>query len=303
MEHTEIRRKLSAYLENAVSAGEKEEIKRHLENCGTCRVALANLELAVGRPKSLAAAWPPPWLIEKITAKQRAAAGAESNVWRWHFSLRQRNLPLGAFAVALFCVIGYYLTGNNAPQAPPTVPSEKSPRQSVAPPKSFEQQAPAPEAVFPLQPALPEPPAAAPSRKRIVPPLPSVAPAPSLPGQSLSEPGLQPAGEEAAPERTTESADFGWESAAGEPEAGKAEVILGVADPAAAAGAIEQAVGRLGGTIVGHASGSGNHFIAAQIEALKLPELTGRLGRIGTVRERPQLSAGAAGTVDMIIRW
>lgn len=297
MEHTEIRRKLSAYLENAVNAGEKEEIKRHLESCGSCRVALANLELAVGRPKSLTGAGPPPWLTEKITAKQRTAAEPQTNVWRRLFSALQVKLPLGAIALALLCITGYYLTRIIPPQAPSDAPSKEIPRTPAAAPKPSAQPAPPPEAAFQFPPALPETSASLPPRKRSAPP------APALPGQSLSEPGLQPADEEVAPERTAEPADEGWTTAAGAPEAEKAEVILRVTDPAAASGAIEQAVGRLGGTIVGHASGGGSHFLAAQIGADKLTELTGRLGRIGTVRERPQLTVGAVGTVDLIIRW
>jgi hypothetical protein len=303
MEHTEIRRKLLAYLENAVNASEKEEIKRHLADCGSCRVALANLELAVGRPKSLSGAKPPPWLTEKITAKHLAAAEPQPNVWRRRFSALQVKLPLVAIALALLCVTGYYLTRTTAPQAPSTAPSEEIPRTPATPPKPSPQPAPPPEAVFQFPPAPPETAAALPPRKRSVPPLPALAPAPALPGRALSEPGLQPADDEAAPAQTTEPADDGWAAAAETPEAEKAEVVLRVTDPAAASGAIEQAVGRLGGTIVGHASGGGGHFLAAQIGADKLTELTGRLGRIGTVRERPQLSAGAGGTVDLIIRW
>jgi len=303
MEHTEIRRKLLAYLENAVNAGEKEEIKRHLADCGSCRVALANLELAIGRPKSLPGAGPPPWLTEKITARQLAGAEPQPNAWRRFFSALQAKLPLGAIALALLCVIGYYLTRTIAPQAPSTAPSRETPRTPAAPPKTSDRLALPPEAAFQFPSALPETSATLPPRKRSTPPLPAMAPPPALPGQALSEPGLQPADEEVAPERSAELADQGWAAASGAPEAEKAEVILMVTDPASASGAIEQVVGRLGGTIVGHASGGGSHFLAAQIGADKLTELTGRLGRIGTVRERPQLSAGAAGTVDLIIRW
>ena len=303
MEHTEIRRKLLAYLENAVNPGEKEKIKRHLASCGSCRVALANLEQAVGRPKSLPEDGPPTWLTEKITTKHLAAGASQPNAWRRLFSALQVKLPLGAFALAFLCVIGYYLTRTTAPQTPSTAPSEQIPRPPAAPPKPSPQPAPFPEAAYQFPPALPETSAALPPRKRSAPPLPALPPAPALPGRDLSEPGLQPADEEVAPAQTTEPADEGWAATAEAPEAEKAEVVLRVNDPAAASGAIEQAVGRLGGTIVGHASGGGGHFLAAQIGADKLTELTGRLGRIGTVRERPQLSAGAVGTVDLIIRW
>ena len=303
MEHTEIRRKLSAYLENTITAGEREEIRRHLADCGSCRVTLANLELTLGRRYTPAGAGPPRWLIDKITRKQRAAAGVEPGIRQRLRLLRQVKLPLGACAVALLCVIGYYLTATDSyPPASRTSVEEPS-RLPSAQPKSPDLRPSAPGAEIPLPPALFEAPASSMPHKHSAPPLPSLPPPPALPGQSLAEPGLQPADEEAPAERTSEPADLGWGSIAAEPAAVKAEVVLRVTDNASAAAAIEQAVGTSGGTVVGHASNGGSHFLAAQIEAPRLEELTGRLGKIGRVRERPQLSAGAEGKVDLIIRW
>ena len=66
--------------------------------------------------------------------------------------------PLLAVALALLCVIGYYLTTGNAPQSPPT-PAEEHRRPSAAPPRSSDQSLPAPETAYPVPLPLPETPA------------------------------------------------------------------------------------------------------------------------------------------------
>ena len=83
---------------------------------------------------------------------------------------------------------------------------------------------------------------------------------------------------------------------------GEVEVTLAVKDPVAAAGAIEKAVTRLGGTITGRAYSEGD-ILYTRIDGQKFTELIDRLSRIGTMQERPQLTEGAAGTVDLVIRW
>ncbi len=85
--------------------------------------------------------------------------------------------------------------------------------------------------------------------------------------------------------------------------AGKAEITLVVDDPATAAGIIEESVTRLGGRINGHSYSDESHLLIIRIGTQKVPALLGRLERIGTVQERPQLPKGATGTVDLTIRW
>jgi len=86
-------------------------------------------------------------------------------------------------------------------------------------------------------------------------------------------------------------------------EAGKGEVFLVVDDPNAATGDIEEAVTRIGGGISGHSYSGDSHLLFVRIDAQKVPALLERLDRIGTVQERPQISKGAGGTVELTIRW
>lgn len=328
MEHAEIRRKLSAYLDNAVSGEEKEEIKRHLGRCGNCRVALADLELTVERLRSLPEVEPPPWLAGKIMAKVRDAAAPKPRLWQRLFFPLHVKLPLEALALLFICVTGYYLARTAGPElpltAPPPATREETPAPAAAPPQPSAPQIPLPEAPSPLPPAAlppaaPAAPAALPQQKMEAPaiaPLPPPAPAPAMPAKPMPPPELQSADEEVGAGRGAglpllregKGASRGimeQKKGAGDEalSPGRAEVTLRVSDPDAAAGAIEQAVTRHGGRISGHAYSGESHLLFIRIEAQRLPGLLDRLGRIGTVLERPHTTAGGGEMVELAIRW
>ncbi|MCM2358044.1 MAG: DUF2275 domain-containing protein [Geobacteraceae bacterium] len=325
MEHAEIRRKLSAYLDNAVSGEEKEEVKRHLGRCGNCRAALADLEMTIGRLRSLPQVEPPPWLAGKIMAKVREAAAPKRGLWQRLFFPLHVKLPLAALALLFICVAGYYLARTVSPElpltAPPPVAREEAPAPATAPPQPSAPQTSLPEAPAPLPPAAPGSPAAVPQQKMEAPataplPSPAQAPTPAMPAKPMPPPELQSADEEIGVGREAlrplgreekgVSRGMMQQKKAAEDEAlpaGKAEVTLRVSDPATAAETIEQAVTRHGGRISGQAYSGESHLLFIRIEAQRLPGLLDRLGRIGTVLERPPLSAGADGTVELAIRW
>jgi hypothetical protein len=338
MEHTEIRRKLSAYLDNAVSAEEKEEIKRHLGSCGNCRGALADLEWTIEHLKRLPEVEPPPWLTAKIMAKVRDSSAPQTSLWRRLFFPLRVKLPLEAVALIFLSVTGYYLVRTVGPQGPQIAPPQVS-GLAPAPAASSSQRSPAlsgaPSAV-PLNKgegaatAPFSPPAYAPVAAPVpAPALPDseAAPAAALPDKQVPEPELQPATEWGIPNRTAVSpatkeenvaprkmmkqkkgADESFQpaGAARAPAAlreAETEVALSVDDPGAAAGRIEQVVTHFGGRISGHSYSADSYLLFVQIEARKLPDLLDRLGQIGTVQERPQLPEGTAGKVDLVIRW
>ena len=83
----------------------------------------------------------------------------------------------------------------------------------------------------------------------------------------------------------------------------KGVINLSVDDPAAAGGAIEQAVNRLGGRITGHSYSEESHLLIIRIGTQKVPVLLDSLERIGTVQERPHLPKESGGAVDLTIRW
>lgn len=152
MEHTEIRRNLSAYLDNAVSHDEKAEIEAHLARCGSCRLALGDLERTVGHLKSLPEVEPPPWLTARIMAHVRAAAEPQSGFWRRIFLPFRTKLPLEALALVFLCVTGYYLARTNAPLVQLTAPSPANREETPFPAP----QLPAPEKKTPSPAAPPK---------------------------------------------------------------------------------------------------------------------------------------------------
>jgi hypothetical protein len=322
MEHAEIRRKLPAYLDNALAAEEKEEIKRHLGRCGSCRGEIADLELTIGYLRSLPEVEPPPWLIARIMAKARDETGPIKSLWRKLFFPLHLKLPVEAVALVFLCGIGYYLVRTIGEQAPLTVlPSTRQQTPlPLAPPQAASTPSPQPGSGVPV--IIPREKMEVPQSGTLPPPATAPPPSPALPPRPMAEPELQPADEELTPEREmvrplgnspqgamkrarkapADEALQGAGSPAATPD-GKEEVTLLVDDPVAAAGAIEEAVTRGGGRISGHSYSGENHLLFVRIGAQKVPGLVDRLGRIGTVEERPQLPPGANGMTDLIIKW
>lgn len=174
MNHTEIRRRLSAYLDDAVSNGERGEIDAHLATCGSCRRALSDLKQTVGHLKRLPAVEPPPWLTDKIMAHVREAA--KPSLWRRLFWPLRMKLPVEALALVFLCVTGYYLARTNASRVLPTAQPPAG-REKAAVPASA-----------PLVPRHPRTPSlAAPSPKTT---LPAPRTSPTAPAKAVKEPAF-----------------------------------------------------------------------------------------------------------------
>ncbi|MBT0654738.1 DUF2275 domain-containing protein [Geomobilimonas luticola] len=198
MEHTEIRRRLSDYLDNVVSAKEKSEIEAHLATCGNCRGALADLERTVAHLKSLPEVEPPPWMTAKIMARVKGGVEPKPALWKRLFFPLHVKLPLEAVAIVFLCITGYYLARTTAPQVPltdtPAIIREEAPQLPPGPPPK--QQPSAPPVVSPppsaKSPVAPGAPAVAPppvtERGGYAPPPPTAAPLPSLQPAAPSPP-------------------------------------------------------------------------------------------------------------------
>jgi Putative zinc-finger/Predicted integral membrane protein (DUF2275) len=334
MDHSDIRRNLSAYLDNALGSEQKEHIKRHLGMCGSCREALADLEWTVGQFRLVPEVEPPLWLTARIMANLQVIPAPAPGVWRRLFFPLRIKLPLGAAAIALVCMTGYYFARTRtAPLGRPTAATAPSPG---IPPVPSGQEAPPPlqgRGTAPLRqftreelPSGPQPaPAAIPAPAVQVAPspqekeAPAISDSPALPEPSRHEPGLQPAGEWPAIGREkdlpfTREAKGGQRKAAGKNRSygdgtvaagtervGEADVTLEVKNPAAAGKSIEREVGSVGGTIRGDSSSDGNHLLLVQIDARKLSTLLDRLAHIGDLNERPAISG--EGKVILSISW
>ena len=314
--HGDIRRRFSAYLENSLTVGDKEEIKRHLGACGLCREELANLEWALGLLGGLPIVEVPPLLAATIRENLQLSPVAPS---RQPVSRRPPVIPLriglvaGAAAVAaIFALLSFRTGTTESPPhevaAPPSKGSGTAERITPAPlPADME---PLPRQV---PQSLPRPPLRnheGTSRSSSL-----QAVGLPLPGRTVEEPQLRGAEEESesdhetvelsvrekrlpsvAPQREKRGQEQGRQP-------GELDIALIVDDPAVAAEAIERAVSRSGGRITGRAYSSGSDFCYAQIDSRNFADLVSRLGRIGKITERPLLSEGVSGQFDLIIRW
>jgi hypothetical protein len=335
MEHGEIRQKLAAYLDNAVSDEEKEEIKRHLGRCGSCRGEIADLELTVRYLKNLPEVDPPPWMAEKILAKVRDETTEETTLWRRLFFPLHLKLPIEALALLFLSVTGYYLTRTTSDHSPVTravtVPEQTQgqppPQKETSPLRTPSLSRPQPggaqrkmDTTQALDIPAPEPAPHVTTNQKESAPLPATAP----PVRKKAEPELRPADEgslsdfdaanpvfEEKPSRAvkrgrkggSEDASRGEAEAPAAVSARKEDISLAVDDPAAATASIEEAVTHYGGRINGHSYGGESHLLFIRINASNYPRLLDRLGRIGTLQERPQVPPGTMGMIDIIVRW
>lgn len=335
MEHEEIRRKLAAYLDNAVCDEDKEEIRRHLGRCGSCRGEIADLELTVRFLKSLPEVEPPPWLAEKIMANVQDETAQKKSLWGKLFLPLHVKLPIEALAMLFLCVTGYYLTRMISEQPivyrPPELPQKNQGQQpshtepvviptpavtrphgggeqrnkDAALPADIPVSEPAPHDAQIQKEAAPHPVKPSPVRKMVAPEL-----RPTDEGLTSdfdkANPVFEgkPAGSvKRGSKGASEEALRDAEAPAAFSSSSKEEIALAVGDPGAATGAIEEAVTRFGGRIKGHSYSAESHLLFIRINAPNYPRLLDRLGRIGTLQEQPHLPPGTAGLVDLVIRW
>ena len=116
MECSEVQKRLSAYIEKAVSPKQKALIDAHLKGCKKCKRALADLKKAVDYVQKLEEVEPPAWLTQKVMASVRAEAEAKRGIWQRLFSPFHIKLPLEALALILVAVGTIYVFKSMQPQ-------------------------------------------------------------------------------------------------------------------------------------------------------------------------------------------
>jgi hypothetical protein len=153
MDHAEIVRKLSAYLDGAVTPREKALIEKHMETCAECRTALGELERTVARLRDLEDVEPPPWLTQRVMARVREEAAQEKGWFRRLFVPFRWKLPLEAFALVFLTVTSYLVYQELSPELKmkdaPSMAAPESP--SPAPAPAAEPEKPVTERSLPTQ--------------------------------------------------------------------------------------------------------------------------------------------------------
>jgi hypothetical protein len=139
MECKDIQKRLSAYIEKAVSPQQKAVIDKHLKGCRKCRQALADLKKTIKYVQKLEEVEPPAWLVQKVMARVRAEAEEKPGIVKRLFYPIHIKLPLEAIAVIFIAVGTLYIFKALQPQMQlariPTETKEMAPAPATAPKK------------------------------------------------------------------------------------------------------------------------------------------------------------------------
>jgi hypothetical protein len=139
MECKDIQKRLSAYLEKAVSPQQKTAIDAHLKQCKRCRQALADLKRTIEYVQRLEELEPPPWLAQRVMARVRAEAEEKPGIVKRLFYPLHIKLPLEAIAVIFIAVGAIYIFKTMQPLMQlakiPTETREMTPAPATAPKK------------------------------------------------------------------------------------------------------------------------------------------------------------------------
>ncbi len=303
MECKDIQKRLSAYLEKAVSPQQKTAIDAHLQECKRCRQDLADLKRTIEYVRRLEEVEPPRWLAQRVMARVRAEAEEKPGIVKRLFYPFYIKLPLEAIAVIFIAVGAIYIFKTMQPQMQlakiPTETREVAPAPATAPKK----EAPA-----------------APSKKE---------PAPATAGDQLmyeKRMGTQaerPMGKAKAPaamaeqERTAPAAGTAYRdesdrrgllapTAVSPKRAAKGKTqevhfLVHVADLDTASRDIAETLRQLGGRAITTEPLKNKAVIDAEIDVNKLQELTDQLHLIGEVQEKGLAMETREGNVEIRI--
>lgn len=129
MECKDIREKLSAYLEGAVSHEEKATIEKHLKSCRECSQELSQLSKTIEHLKNLEEVSPPLWLTRKVMARIKEESVPRKGLLQKLFYPLHIKLPIEAAATVLVVGLALYIFRD----MPPEVKFAQAPTEKVAP--------------------------------------------------------------------------------------------------------------------------------------------------------------------------
>lgn len=284
MNHRELRKKLSAYIDGEVAESEKKAIEQHLQDCHSCRQALEALRRTVRQVQALEDEPPPDWLTQQIMDRVRAETERAEPFWRKLIFPLHIKLPLQAMAMVFLVVTGAYLIRHmptdprlaqtnlyeeQKAEAPPMGDTQADSRGPVGEkgPRSGAQR-PAAESA-PVRTGK-----TAPEKQDRQPPEPSQA---FAVGESSAPPRA------AAPPRKQDSPALQKPSAIQPPSLQK---TLVVGDPSEAAAAIEQYLEENGGILLDGEQQAGDTILTVRIPSAALGSFLARLGELGRLREK-----------------
>ena len=336
MKHADIRQKLSAYLDGAVTPEERLEIEEHLRSCRICSVSLVELKKTVSHVKDLEEVEPPAWMTQKIMALVKLEAERKTGFFRRLFFPLHIKLPIDAIALVLVTVTGYLVFRTVQPEiqlveppakeeygrAVPEAPSASAPSQ--LPSKEEESGKPKDKKAPSLKPLEQKPqkyaweaetPAKAPgldsvgpySNKSVSP----AAPSPEVMEKEDALPVPEPEADRSI-QLQGRSAERAWleaesysarmtKSLQEKPET-NFSITLFTSESDAVGRKVEKEVERLGGRIVKMEPPGNVRVLTIQLAGQKIKVLMERLGILGKVTGREVIPGSAKKNVELTVQ-
>jgi hypothetical protein len=303
MECKDIHKRLSAYIERAVTPKQKAAIDAHLKRCKRCRQELADLKKTIQYVQQLEEVESPRWLAQKVMARVRAEAEERAGIIKRLFYPLNIKLPLEAIAVIFVAVGAIYIFKTMQPQMQlakvPTETREMAPAPATAPKK---------EASAVLSKKEPAPAVAKDQlmyEKRIETKAERSMGKAKAPAKMMEQEGAAPAAGTAYRDESDHRGLLAPTAispkAAAKVKAKEVHFLVTVKDLDTASRDIAETLRQLGGRAITTAPLKDKAIIDAEIDAKKVQELTNQLHLIGDVQEKGLAMEAGEGAVGIRI--
>jgi len=278
MECADIQKKLSAYIDDAISPEERMLIDEHLTSCQECSVSLSDMRKTLEYIQKLEDIEPPPWLTQKVMARIRLEAKPKRGILQKLFYPLHIKLPIEAAAVFLIAVAALYIFKTIQPEVKLTqMPSEEMKTQI---PSQEKDRIPA---IVETEP-VPSKPAEKPLFAKKPEVTERVTEAPKAPPPVAKEDETRPsAGAVAKDEQRTEV--LSRAKAMAERKEERISLTINVKDIKTAGREVEKALMQLNGQIIRTESFENREIITAKLDSKKLKNFIDKLKLIGEVKE------------------
>ncbi|OGP95012.1 MAG: hypothetical protein A2Z19_07760 [Deltaproteobacteria bacterium RBG_16_54_18] len=139
MDCREVQKKLSAFADGVITAGERKQIMMHLKKCKGCKRALADLKKTIRYVQRLEEVEPPAWFVQRVMARVRDKAEKKQGIWQRFFLPLHIKVPLEAIALICMVVGAVYIFKSMEPEIRlakiPTETRESAPPAAAVPQK------------------------------------------------------------------------------------------------------------------------------------------------------------------------
>jgi len=288
MQCSDVREKLSAYIEGIVPPEEKAPIDEHLKVCERCSKSLADLKKALAYVRNLEEVEPPPWMTQKVMARVRSETESKRGILQRIFYPLHIKLPIEAVAVIFVALMSVHLYRTMQPEM----------KLSKAPPGEVALRAPSVEKEE-MTPADKEKPTGqfmvaekrAKKREEYRAPARAMKPEPTAPSYDARV-RYEPAAE--APPSASRMARVGREREG-------ISLTMDVKEITPAGREIEEALVQLGGRIIEKEHLQDRSLITAELDSQKVNDLLEKLRPIGDFKDEAWAYEPREGTVRIAI--